>query len=85
MITLRIKPALLAKAAARAAELGLDRGKYVRDLIERDVSQGRGDTRRQFASEDFIGSANLDLGPYTNKRVRQLVRTRLRAKREKNR
>lgn len=85
VLTVRIKPALLTKAATRAAQLGLGRGKYIRDLIERDLSQNRDDPRRPFVSEDFIGSANLGRGPYTNARVRQAVRARLRAKREKNR
>jgi hypothetical protein len=85
VLTMRIEPALLSKAAARAAQLGLGRGKYIRDLIERDLSQNRGDPARRFASEDFIGSATVGAGPYTNARVRQAVRERLRAKREKNR
>jgi hypothetical protein len=85
ILTVRIKPALLAKAASRAAQLGLDRGKYVRDLIERDLRQDKSARKRRFASEAFVGSATLGLGPYTNDRVREAVRTRLRAKREKNR
>ena len=56
----------------------------MRDLIERDVSQAIGGGRK-FASEDFIGSAALDGGPYTNRRVREAVRARLRGKHEKNR
>ena len=84
MLTVRIRPDLLAKAEARAAQLGLDRGKYVRDLIERDVSQAT-KGRRKFASEDFIGSAPLGAGPYTNRTVREAVGIRLRARREKNR
>ena len=75
---------MLARADARAAQLGLDRGKYVRDLIERDVN-GASDAPRKFASEKFIGSAALGQGPYTNARVRAAVRARLRGKREKNR
>lgn len=85
VLTVRVRPDLLAKAEARAAELGLNRGKYVRDLIERDVSQRRAGARRQFASKDFIGSVALGTGPYTNARVREAVRQRLRAKHEKNR
>ena len=85
VLTLRIKPALLAKVSSRAARLGLDRGKYVRELIERDVAQGDPRSQRRFASEDFVGSVPLGLGPYTNDRVRDAVRTRRRAAREKNR
>jgi hypothetical protein len=83
---LRIPPDLLAKADARAAELGLDRGKYVRGLIEHDVTTaGRARRKRSFRSDDFIGSVALGRGPYTNRRVREIVRDRLAAKREKNR
>lgn len=78
VLTVRIPPDLLAKAAARAAELGVDRGKYVRGLIEQDVTTTAGKRRkRTFASEAFIGSAPLGRGPYTNRRVRTLVRNRL--------
>jgi len=84
VLTVRVRPDLLAKAEARAAQLGLDRGKYVRDLIERDVSQAM-KGHRKFVSEDFIGSATVGAGPYTNRVVREAVRARLRGKREKNR
>jgi hypothetical protein len=84
ILTVRVPPALVAKADARAAELGLDRGKYLRSLIEQDVrASGREQRKRKFASEDFIGSMPLALGPYTNRRVRAVVRKRLAAKREK--
>ncbi len=84
VLTLRIPPELLAKAEARAARLGLDRGKYVRELIAQDVAQQKG-TPGKFASEDFIGSISLGLGPYTNSKVRDTVRRRLTTRREKNR
>jgi hypothetical protein len=76
VLTVRVTPQLLADAERRAAELGLDRGKYVRSLIEQDVSTPDPRTRT-FASEDFIGSAPIGRGPYTNRRVRSLVRERL--------
>lgn len=76
----------MAKADERAAQLGLDRGKYVRTLIEHDVATGaRGRGRRRFASEDFIGSVPMGRGPYTNRRVRAIVAERLTRAREKNR
>ncbi len=84
VLTLRIKPELLAKAESRAAQLGVARGKYMRDLIERDVAQGGG-KRTKFASEDFLGSVSLGLGPYTNRRVREMDRRRLLARHEANR
>jgi len=86
VLTVRVPPALVAKADARAAELGLDRGKYLRSLIEQDLSASARERRkRKFVSEDFIGSVELALGPYTNRRVRAVVRERLTAKREKTR
>lgn len=82
VLTVRLPPDLLAKADARAAELGVDRGKYVRSLIAHDVATAGGKRRkRTFASEDFIGSVPLARGPYTNRRVRTIIRARL----EKNR
>jgi hypothetical protein len=86
VLTVRISPDLAAKAEGRAAELGLDRGKYVRSLIEQDVqaSANRGPKRR-FASEDFIGSVSLSRGPYTNRRVRAILRQRLAGRRETHR
>ena len=84
ILTVRVSPDLVAKADARAAELGLDRGKYLRSLIEQDLSASRRRRRtRKFTSEDFIGSVPLALGPYTNRRVRDIVRERLAGKREK--
>ena len=85
VLTVRIQPALLAKADSRAAQLGLNRGKYLRDLIERDLAAGPGKSQRTFSSPDFIGSVPLGRGPYTNDRVRAAVRSRLAGKREKNR
>jgi hypothetical protein len=86
MLTVRVPPELMAKADARAAQLGLDRGKYVRSLLEQDLADSAQDKKpRRFASESFIGSAPLGRGPYTNRRVRAIVRERLSARREKNR
>ena len=84
VLTVRVPPALIAKADRRAAELGLDRGKYVRSLIEQDVTT-TARSKRTFVSEDFIGSVPLARGPYTNRRVRAMVRERLAANREKDR
>jgi len=86
ILTVRVPPDLMAKADARAAQLGLDRGKYVRGLIEQDVAESaRAPRRRRFASEEFIGSRPLGRGPYTNRRVRAIVRERLSNRREKDR
>lgn len=86
VLTVRVSPDLLAKAEARAAQLGLDRGQYVRALIEQDLTARTKESRkRRFASEDFIGCMPLARGPYTNRRVRAMVRERLALKREKDR
>ena len=86
VLTVRVPPDLIAKADRRAAELGLDRGKYVRSLIEQDVTTTIGQrSKRKFVSEDFIGSVPLARGPYTNRRVRAIVRERLAARREEDR
>lgn len=86
VLTVRVPPDLLAKADERAAQLGLDRGKYVRGLIEHDLTAGaREKRRRTFSSESFIGSVPLGRGPYTNRRVRAIVRERVVSRREKNR
>jgi hypothetical protein len=77
VLTVRVPPDLLAKADARATELGLDRGKYVRSLIEQDLADRGGKRKRKFTSEDFIGSVSLGAGPYTNERVRAAIRKRL--------
>jgi hypothetical protein len=76
----------MARADARAAQLGIDRGKYVRSLIEQDLADSAQEKKpRKFASEFFIGSTPLGRGPYTNRRVRAIVRERLSIRREKDR
>ena len=85
VLTVRIPPGLLSKAEAKAAQLGLDRAKYVRSLIEEDLASEKSKPKHKFASEDLIGSVSIGAGPYTNQRVREQMRARLLAKREKNR
>ncbi|MDQ3623604.1 MAG: hypothetical protein M3463_14125 [Verrucomicrobiota bacterium] len=84
VLTIRIPPDLLARAEARAASLGLDRAKYVRSLIEEDLARKTPEPKRRFRSEDLVGSIEIGQGPYTNKRIRELMRKRYLAKREKN-
>jgi hypothetical protein len=55
VLSLRIEPDLLAKAEAKAARLGLDRAKYVRSLIEEDLSAGGKKSGPGFASSDLAG------------------------------
>ncbi len=86
ILTVRVSPELKAKAEARAAELGLDRGGYVRTLIEQDLGTRATSSRTlRFRSEDFIGSVPLARGPYTNQRVQQIVRRRLTRRHEEDR
>lgn len=76
ILTVRIGPELLAKADARAAQLGLDRARYLRSLIERDAENGSASPRRQFASEDLVGRFRLGGRSATNQRVRENLRRR---------
>ncbi|MBI3417209.1 MAG: hypothetical protein HY043_18110 [Verrucomicrobia bacterium] len=83
VLTVRIAPGLLAKAEARAAQLGLDRARYLRSLIERDAENGSAMPRRQFASEDLVGRFRLGGKSANNQRVRESLRRR--SKHETNR
>jgi hypothetical protein len=85
VLTVRVPTVLLDQADARAADLGLDRGKYVRSLIEEDIKAGAVRRRGRFASEEFIGSTPLGAGPYTNRRVKAILSERRRAGREEDR
>ena len=85
VLTVRIEPSLLAKAEARAARLGLDKAKYVRGLIERDLSDSNGQTRRKFGSEDLVGKFRLGGEPASNARVRARLRARVGFKGEADR
>jgi len=85
VLTVRIPPALLSKAEARAARLGLDRAKYVRNLIEEDVASEKSKPKHKFASEDLIGCYAGDGRSATNDVVRAKMREHALAKREKNR
>ncbi|HAB18080.1 MAG TPA: hypothetical protein PLX89_01050 [Verrucomicrobiota bacterium] len=85
VLTVRVAPHLLAKAEARAVQLGLDRAGYVRNLIERDLETSNGQSRRPFASEDLVGAFELGGGSATNQRVREVLSRRSRSKRETDR
>jgi hypothetical protein len=78
VLTVRIPPALLARAEAKAASLGLDRAKYVRSLIEDDLAARPGAGGRQFVSEDLVGiyAAAEPAPSATNARVREVLRHR---------
>jgi hypothetical protein len=78
VLTVRIPVDLLSRAEARAHRLGIDRAKYVRQLIEQDINVAPGGevSRKGFASEDLVGSFRLGGRPATNRRVRERLRTR---------
>ena len=85
VLTVRIGPGLLAKAEARAVQLGLDRAGYVRNLIEQDLQTSTTKSRRRFASEDLVGAFRLGGRSATNPSVRESLRRRVVAKRETDR
>ena len=81
VLTVRIPVDLLSRAEARAHRLGLDRAKYVRQLIEQDMDAAGGEdiSRTGFVSEDLAGSFRLGGRPATNRRVRERLHARSRA------
>lgn len=84
VLSVRIKPAKLARVKARAVELGYaDNSKYVLALINDDMA--RPERKHVFASADMIGAFNTGTGPATNANTRRLITEKLRAKHEKNR
>lgn len=76
ILTLRLPAELHEKAEARALRLGLDRAKYVRSLIEDDLSGSSGKTSRVFSSEDLAGLYQGDAGTATNASSRERLRRR---------
>ena len=75
VLTLRLETELLVRAEARAMQLGLDRAKYVRSLIEEDLA-APGPMAHPFASEDLAGMYEGSGFAADN----QAVRNRLRGK-----
>ena len=76
VLTVRLDQELLGRAEARAAQLGLDRAKYVRALIEEDLSRGAETATRIFASEDLAGLYEGTGESATNEAVRRRLRER---------
>ncbi len=76
VLTLRLDPALLEKAEARAARLGLDRAKYVRSLIEEDLATGGQKTGSVFVSSDLAGIYEGGGKAATNQETRAQMRRR---------
>lgn len=81
ILSVRLPAELHQKAEARARRLGLDRAKYVRSLIEGDVSEAARDSKSTFASEDLVGLYEIGAEPATNESVRQRMRERASARR----
>jgi predicted DNA-binding protein len=82
-LTLRLPTDLLSRAEGRASQLGLDRAKYVRRLIERDLEENSDNPApaHVFASEDLVGYYEGDGIAATNAVVREQVRQRAAGKR----
>lgn len=78
VLTVRITPELLAKTDARAAQLGVQRARYVRGLIERDLKSANEGAKRRFASEDLVGRFQLGGTSARNKRVREQLHRKAR-------
>lgn len=74
VLTVRIDPALLAKAEARAARLGVDRAQYVRSLIEEDVAGGEARRSNRFSSDDLAGLYEGTGKAATNQETRNRLR-----------
>ena len=70
IVTLRMSPALLEKAEAKAARLGVDRAKYLRSLIEEDLATGAKKSESNFASSDLAGMYEGDGKAATNQETR---------------
>ena len=85
VLTVRVAPDLLAKAEARAVQLGLDRAGYVRNLIEQDLQLSNTSSPRRFASEDLVGAFRLGGAPATNQRAREMLKRRSRSNGETHR
>jgi predicted DNA-binding protein len=76
ILTVRLPPDLHDKAGARATRLGLDRAKYVRSLIEDDISECNRGKPRSFASQDLVGLYQGDPVAATNASVRERLQNR---------
>jgi hypothetical protein len=81
ILTVRLPAELHRKAEARALRLGLDRAKYVRSLIEEDVSEAARNQPSTFASEDLVGLYGMGPEPATNTTVRQRLQAKAGARR----
>lgn len=85
VLTIRMSPDLLSKAEAKAAQLGMDRAKYLRSLVEDDVRSTGNAPRHRFASEDLAGIHKGETSlPATNARTREMMRKKILAQRERN-
>jgi hypothetical protein len=73
-----IPHALLRKLDSRAAHLKIDRAQYVHRLIEKDLAANTPRWKREFASEDLIGSYTSPIpgDTATNARVREVMKPR---------
>jgi hypothetical protein len=62
-----------AKIDRRAAQLGLDRTRYMIALVDRDLENEAAPEKHRFASEDFIGCVSLGGNASNNAAVRRAL------------
>jgi len=85
VLTVRVPPELMSRAEARAARLGVDRATYVRGLIEEDLEREDKSGEHRFGSEDLAGYYTGTGKAATNAVVRENLRQRKSARRERHR
>lgn len=78
LLSIRVKPEILAAIDERSGELGRNRSQYILDLIQNDI--GKAKSRRRFSSEDLLGSLRTGISAGDNSTVRDLITKRLREK-----
>ncbi len=82
LLSVRVKPELFTAIEERSGEVGRNRSQYILGLIQRDLEEAASRRKRQFASDDLIGSIRSGIPTGDNATVREVMRKRLH---EKNR
>jgi hypothetical protein len=85
VLTLRLPPGKLAKVDRRAAELGQERSRYIRGLIDEDLRGAAKPRKHVFASEDLVGCVETGIVSSSSAHFRKIIRERLIARHGKNR
>jgi hypothetical protein len=77
LLSLRVKPGLLARIDSRSVELGNNRSEYILGLVERDLEFAEHQRGHRFGSDDLVGAFQTGLPLGDNATVRSVVRGRL--------